>query len=646
MFSGCNSCGTTGIDVAVNRAVSFFNCTEGFINTSTGVNTKALNARVYVGDITLTFNRPVSNPVLQLSGMGGTSTITRSGKIYDMGFSNEFDLSGTGVTLRKLAGNAYLNVSATQITNSATWLGSSSQGTASNGVTRYAASGSVMVVGTNITTVTLKAYIRGDGGRVSNGTTAVTPDAGFTPQWAFGATNPFGVAGIVSGDLMSVGVSLKKPVTVTGTVFNDHDGGNVNYGLAGSNAIPAGMYAHLKDAAGKVVASTTVNINGTYSFAAVFEGDYTVQLGVAAASQGVTAPAAATPSGWYVTGEFNGTPNTGNDGTANGVSATFTVAASAVNNINFGIERPSVAASQSYTIAQPAFNSSMSLNGNGLIAAPAPLKAVDPEEGNLEAGKKFSVTVGTAMNGNKLFYNGVEVTGTLVITNYDPSLLAVKFTGSGSVELQFTFESYDAAGKISNTAVYHMMWITVLPVRVFEAAVTVNNTAATINWKTENEVNTSRFYVERSTDNNTFVTVANTAAAGNSTTAKNYSVKDDIAAITGTLIYYRIKLVDANGKNTYSNTVTVRVAGVNSINVFPNPFTEKISISFYSNSNTTAVIRLTDMNGKTVAQSACTVVKGNNQQSISNLKNIAGGMYLLHITGANNNFNIVQKIVK
>jgi hypothetical protein len=45
------------------------------------------------------------------------------------------------------------------------------------------------------------------------------------------------------------------------------------------------------------------------------------------------------PSGWVSTGEFTGTPNTGNDGTINGTSAVFTVASSNITNVNFGIDQ-------------------------------------------------------------------------------------------------------------------------------------------------------------------------------------------------------------------------------------------------------------------------------------------------------------------
>lgn len=646
MFASCSSCGTSSMNVSSDRAISLFNATEAFINAGTGANTQALNARIYVGDITITFNKPVSNPVLHFVGLGGTLNITKSGKNYDLGFSTEFDLISSSLTLSKLSGNNYLSVSNNAITNSATWFGASSQGSSNNGVTRYAASGSVMAAGTNITSVSFKVYLRGDGGRVNNGSSVVSADAGLNPLWAVGSTNAFGLAGNVSGDLVLIGTSLVKPVTVSGNVFNDPDGGFVNNSTGTSNVIPAGIYASLIDTDGKLVSQVAVSTNGTYNFPAIFAGTYTVNTSITTGTQGAVAPAASVTYGWVVTGEYNGAANTGNDGNGNGISEPFTVSATNITNINFGIERPPLAPTQSYTIAQPVYNSIVTLNGSGLTASPAPLTGIDPEEGNLGAGRTFSITTGAAMNGNKLYYNGIEITGTISIANYNPSLLTVKFSGAGSVELMFNYQSYDAAGKASNSAVYHIQWISLLPVRVFEVTVSVNNAKATINWKTENEVNTSRFYAERSTDNRSFTAIANTAAAGNSLHAENYSVQDDISNITGTVIYYRIKLVDVDGKITYSNTVVVRIAGIDAVKVFPNPFVENINVAYYSTVNTTTVIKLVDMSGKTVAQTTNKTIKGSNQVTVANLKNIAGGIYLLQVADAANNSYFVQKLTK
>lgn len=348
-YTACNSCAAgTGVDVTANRSIELTNFSDALINAA-GTQLQAYNARVQFVDMTITFNRPVSNPVLHVTGLGGQvsyrTTISGANTNYDLGFTTDIDLLTPGLSFSRLSGNTALTVTATAIRNNATRLGAATTPTALNGVIRSAASGSVVVVGTNITTISFRFFLRGDGGIVvDNLGNVVAANNGNIVRWGFHANFLPGGGGTtllngVSGDGFLFGMSLQQPVTVSGNVFNDINAGNVNNSTGVANLVPTGINANLVDANGKVVATTTVATDGTYSFPAIFEGNYTVSISNIAGTQGTDAPAANTPSGWGSTGEFNGTPNTGNDGTVNGTSATFTVAAANITNINFGIQR-------------------------------------------------------------------------------------------------------------------------------------------------------------------------------------------------------------------------------------------------------------------------------------------------------------------
>ncbi len=398
MFNTSTS-NTNNINIATDKAIGLFNCTDALINASTGANARALNARVYTGDLTITFNQPVTNPVLQIVGLGGTVSVTRNGKHYDLGFCTEFDLISTNVVLSKVAGNNQLNVTPTKIANNATWIGAASQGAADHGITRYAASGSISALGVNLTSISFKVYVRGDGGRINNGTTVVAADAGFAPLWSFGNTNSFNAASRVSGDLALIGVSIVKQ-TIT------------------------------------------------------------------------------------------------------------------------------------------------------------------------------------------------------------------------------------------------------LPVHVFEASAIVNANNVAVNWKTENEINTNRFFVERSIGNGNFETIGSQPAAGNDAGFNYYTLKEDIANVAGSTVQYRIKLVDMDGHITYSNTIVVKTITVGEAKAWPNPFTTNINLSITSNAATTITTRIFDLSGKMLVQNNNAIVKGNNQLNISNLTNLAKGIYLLQVTDNAGNINYTQKIIK
>ena len=302
-----------GIAVATNRSVGMFTSARPLYNANS-----SRSGRYYYGDLVITFNRPVNNPMIHIVGLGGTS----GGN--SLGITSELELSPASaaqMTLSEVSGSTEFNVTTSAILNSAGTIGA----TTGSG----AASGTVRVTGTNLTSITFRIYMRSD--NRSGG------------SW--------GGNSLHNGDAWLVGVSMAEPVTVSGNVFNDPDAGNVNNSSGTTNAVPSGMFANLVDSNNRVVTSASVATNGTYSFSAVFAGSYTVVLSTTAGTQGASPPSAGLPSGWTNTGEFNGTQNTGNDGNVKGTSASFTVGTSNVSDINFGIrqQRSDLTLSKSHT---------------------------------------------------------------------------------------------------------------------------------------------------------------------------------------------------------------------------------------------------------------------------------------------------------
>jgi hypothetical protein len=446
---------------------------------------------------------------------------------------------------------------------------------------------------------------------------------------------------------------VKFGSTVSGTVWIDANNSANNTfsniftaGESGTNA--SGLNAILVDpVTNLVIASVPVAANGTYSFTNVPSfANLQVRLSTTAGTAGSAPPAAGLPAGWTATSPLS-TNTTGdiNTGTYNAADAARFGAIDDINN-DFGIQQPPTSPSQTYTVTAPATNSFRTLNGTGAVSNPGVLTGTDPEDGILGSGKTFNITVGAGMNGNKLFYNGVEITSSVTIPNYNPALLTVQYTGAGSTSLSFVYQSFDAAGAASNLATYSINWLSPLPLRLFTATAVLNGTTAAVSWKTDNETNTSYFYAERSTDNKNFIAFATVAAAGNSTVIKNYSTTDDISALAASTIYYRVKLVDADGRITYSNTVVLRITGIDGVKVWPAPFTSVINISLYSNILTEAQVILSDITGKKITAETHTLAKGNNQLNISSLAQLPQGVYMLQVVSKTGAVNFVQKLVK
>ncbi|MEO7048326.1 MAG: T9SS type A sorting domain-containing protein [Ferruginibacter sp.] len=436
-------------------------------------------------------------------------------------------------------------------------------------------------------------------------------------------------------------MTFYKTINLSGTVWNDVNGSAAggftsiqNGAETGTNAGGA-LYANLVNTIGSlVVASVPVNADGTYSFAGVVQNNnQTIQLSTIAGVSGSSAPASGLPAGWVATSPLSQSFNSGTSG----------------NNISskdFGIERPPVTPDQFYDIAQPAYNSFQVLNGSGDPSDPGPLAASDPDDGVYGTGSTFNIINVLGLNGNKLFYNSIEITGPQLITNYNPSLLQVQYTGASSTDLSFTFGTTDAAGKESNLATYYINWGNILPLRSLSLNASLQGNQVALKWKTENEIDTKFFYVERSIDGRVFQPVGQTAAAGTFSGIKNYSFINDITAIAASeIIYYRIRLVDMNGKIRYSNTVAVRLSNTSNIKLWPTPFADNINISLFSTANMDAIINITDASGNNVSVKKHVIVKGNNQLNISNLYLLPAGIYFVKLN-TGDKILFTQQIVK
>lgn len=630
MFSSCATCGAgTGMSVSNDNAINLFNCTDALISATT-TNLKALNARVYYGDLTITFSRPVSNPIIHLVGLGGTFSISKSGKNYDLGFTTEFDLSGTDVTLSKLSGSTYLNVTATQITNSATWFGSSTTGSSSNGVTRYAASGSVLATGTNITSITLKVYLKGDGGRINNGSSVTTADAGMYTAWSVGATNTMGLSsGSIAGDQYMVGVSLQKPVTVSGNVFNDPNAGNVNNSTGVTNLVPSGMYANLVDANGKTVATAAVATDGTYSFSAIFAGTYTVKLNTTIGVQGANAPAAATPAGWANTGEYNGAANGGTDATVDGTSASFTVGTSNVTNINFGIERLPVSVDLTTLINQPSIGNLITLDGGSNPPVLQGSDADDMPTTGVLTSKAVKIT--TIPTNTQLYYNGVLVTAGQLISSFNPSLLQIKITSAtlGSTSTSFTYAYVDLAGKADpSPATYSIAWSKPLPARLVFSA-TKNSNSVKLVWEVSFEENVALYQLERSADGISYAPINTQTRDGRT----QYTVTD-LHPLTG-INFYRVRIMDVDGKITYSDIKTAVMGKDESFLMYPNPVRAGGTVTLQlpeSWKGTIVNIELYSITGQLVSKQQ-TQFQG--QVQTVDMSRVQSSQYLLRVSNSN-----------
>jgi len=219
-FTSCSAClPNMGISTIDNYAFNLFNSSDALIDDNT-VNQVPLNSRARYSDVTLTFSRPVNDPVLQVVGLGGfyeytTSVGDADQRSYAIGFTTDLDLITPGLSLSPLTGNAAFAVTPTTISNNRINFGAPTMPITQRGVERGAATGSVIINGTGITTVTFRVYLRGDGGSIRDiNNDAAGPLDGNEVKWS--AANDFepnggtGMQNAFTGDRYLLGVSFQR----------------------------------------------------------------------------------------------------------------------------------------------------------------------------------------------------------------------------------------------------------------------------------------------------------------------------------------------------------------------------------------------------------------------------------------------------
>lgn len=145
-----------------------------------------------------------------------------------------------------------------------------------------------------------------------------------------------------------------------------------------------------------------------------------------------------------------------------------------------------------------------------------------------------------------------------------------------------------------------------------------------LSWRTENEVNTSHFDVEFSNDNISFKKIG-TVPAMNTAGTNNYSYKH--IAPAGTVLYYRLKQADLDGRFVYSNTIRVNRKVLNEIILTPNPAQSATTLLFNTPS-ARSTLRMFSNTGQLVLQQQ--INEGTRQHTVD-VSKLTAGVYIIQL---------------
>jgi hypothetical protein len=284
-------------------------------------------------------------------------------------------------------------------------------------------------------------------------------NAGLTPNWAAHLSGFSASEEVTIDDIV-----MQKLLNVSGEVFVDANGNAVQSGTTEVGIDPNALSAVLTDGSGTIIQIVPVNADGTYTFTSApantsglevsivpTSGLNSTRRGDAVAQQ---TEAIGTAS-WYYTGtNINGGTINQTVGRSELPEITFSTASSNISGLNFGINQPPTATSQSSADINniPIGSTRYPLTDFG---ANLTLSGSDPQDGALNTGETMVITtIPDPTTEGILYYNGLPVTAGQIITNYNPTLMTFDPADRAlaSYPVNFTFQTRDAAGELSSPA--------------------------------------------------------------------------------------------------------------------------------------------------------------------------------------------------
>jgi len=185
-------------------------------------------------------------------------------------------------------------------------------------------------------------------------------------------------------------------------------------------------------------------------------------------------------------------------------------------------------------------------------------------------------------------------------------------------------------GCIERTYTYNLVGdcYMILPLKLASFTGRRESSINNLYWKTLSETNLLHFIIERKNSIGAYQPVGRVAAIGNSNQLLSYTFKDK-SPLAGRN-FYRLKMVDLDGRFSYSNIVSLATEQQREIFVYPNPAKDFINISFNIKENRSYAIKCFDATGRMVTEQKYTAAAGN-QLQIKRTNTIQPGIYLLHI---------------
>lgn len=184
-----------------------------------------------------------------------------------------------------------------------------------------------------------------------------------------------------------------------------------------------------------------------------------------------------------------------------------------------------------------------------------------------------------------------------------------------------------------------------MPVTLEKLTAQSFNNEVAVNWTTSMEINCKEFVIERSYDGREFSTIGKTNGNGTSSAYHTYLFTDDAADFSNSVIFYRLKQIDLDGKTRISKTVAVKILReANSFFIYPNPFTGYVNIRSLWPKTETVTISIVTMQGSELFSGKIYLKKGANVLAAKDFSFLPSGNYFIRIISSSK--TVTQMITK
>ncbi len=161
-----------------------------------------------------------------------------------------------------------------------------------------------------------------------------------------------------------------------------------------------------------------------------------------------------------------------------------------------------------------------------------------------------------------------------------------------------------------------------------------------LEWVTASESNTAWILLERSSDAVNWGLVERLPAQGWSSELHQYSAEDMNPFL---VTYYRLRIVDLDGAEYFSNVIALERNTVSGVTVTPVPAREEVQMIYEATEDGEINVSVVDVIGRQVVSETMQITEGLNTKTID-IRNLAVGLY--YLTVDNGEDTHTQRIIK